>query len=128
MIPIERKHMKSLKNNKTNIKAITRFIHAHRSWASVAIWSADIFIIPQQTFDVRLVGGTWTSWSPFAMRWYKESISSDRLFFRETKDMPKKTQLSLPYTVYKWLGVSHGIYDGVRYMVSPFKGIRTDFI
>ena len=79
-----------------------------------------IFIIPQQTFDVRLVGGTWTSRSPFAMWWYIESISSDRLFFRETKDMPKKTQLSLPNTVYKWLGVSHGIYDGVRYMVSPF--------
>ena len=79
-----------------------------------------IFIIPQQTFDVRLVGGTWTSRSPFAMRWYIESISSVRLFFRETKDMPKKTQLSLPYIVYKWLGVSHGIYDGVWYMVSPF--------
>ena len=79
-----------------------------------------IFIIPQQTFDVRLVGGTWTSRSPFAMWWYIESISSDRLFFRETKDMPKKTQLSLPNTVYKWLGVSHGIYDGVRYMVFPF--------
>ena len=71
----------------------------------------------QQTFDVRLVGGTWTSRSPFAMWWYIESISSDRLFFRETKDMPKKTQLSLPY---KWFGVSHGIYDGVWNMVSPF--------
>ena len=62
----------------------------------------------------------WTSRSPFGMWWYIESIYSDRLFFRETKDMPKKTQRSLPCTVYKWLGVSHGIYDGVRYMVSPF--------
>ena len=35
------------------------------------------------------VRSLWTSRFPFAVRWYVESISSDRLFLKKLKDMPK---------------------------------------
>ena len=50
---------------------------------------------------------------------YIDSISSDRLFLRKPKNMPKESSLAFSYTVEKRLGVGRGICDGVRDMVFP---------
>ena len=54
------------------------------------------------------------------MRWDVECISTARLFFWETEDVPKKPQLAISNMVDKRLGVGLGIYHGVRDMIFSF--------
>ena len=55
------------------------------------------------------------------MRWDVECISSGRLFFWETEDVPKEPQLAISNMVDKRLGIGHEIYhDGVCDMTFSF--------
>ena len=54
------------------------------------------------------------------MRWDVERISTGRLFFWETEDVPKESQLATSNMVDKRLGVGHGIYHGVCDMIFSF--------
>ena len=57
---------------------------------------------------------------PDGMRWDAECISAGRLFFWETKDVPKELQVAILNMVDKRLGVGHGIYHGVWDMIFSF--------
>ena len=79
----------------------------------VSLYNA--FSVPQQTLNV----GSWTSGSPVAMRWDIECISTGMLFFWETEDVPKDTQLAISNMVDKRLDVGH-VYHCVWDMVFLF--------
>ena len=104
-------------------EAITRFSMHIDLWQ---VWPSHLQIyqlhdILARALDVCDVRGAWTTWLPFAMRWYIKSISSCMLFLWKTKDVSKKlTKLALPYIIHKRFSVGHGINSNVGYAVLSF--------